>query len=228
MPAAPLIVWVSRNSESTASASALPFSSASSVSTMRSSRSRASSRKISRNSVSGSVMPPALRATREEPIDVDDPDELPVLQDRAAEVLGLRLLGRRPRAATTSVTSSTASPASRPACSVTTMRGAGASPAIASTRARSNTGSTWPCRLRTPSTDGAGAGHGAQLAELGDLEHVLDRQRVALAADPQPHVDARSSQRRLERAPRRGVAVLRGVLAASARDPRRARRPAAR
>ena len=54
IPAAPLIVCVSRKSESTPLASALPASSASSVLTMRSRRSRASSRKISRNS--GSVV----------------------------------------------------------------------------------------------------------------------------------------------------------------------------
>ena len=93
MPAAPLIVWVSRNSESTASGAALPFSSASSVSTIRSRRALASSRKISRNSWCRARSCRRRRQRAEQTLDVDDPDQQPVLEHGAAQVLGLVLLG---------------------------------------------------------------------------------------------------------------------------------------
>ena len=59
-----------------------------------------------------------------------------------------------------------------------------------------------------------GAGHGAQLAELGHLEHVLDRHRIALDADAQPdvlaaHATAGARQLLVRRT------LLRGVLRAS-------------
>ncbi len=49
---------------------------------------------------------------------------------------------------------------------------------------------TSPRRLRTPSTSAPAPGTVGDCTELGDLEHVLDRECVRLAADPQADVHA--------------------------------------
>ena len=217
---APLIVWTSRNSESTASGAALPLSSASSVSTMRSSRPLASSRKISMNSAVGlGSCRLRRRAERRARSTSTTPTSCPSSRIAPLRYSACRLLGvARERDDVGDLVDRKPGAAARRARR--RRRAGGRSPAIASTRARSKTGSTWPRRLRTPSTAAPAPGTRGQRAELGDLEHVLDRHRVALAR-PRAAARGRRSCRRLEAAPSASPSPR-----ASARAPRRARRRA--
>ena len=49
-------------------------------------------------------------------------------------------------------------------------------------------GQDTPAEVSDAEHRGAGSGHGRDVAELGDLEHVLDRKRIQLFADAHPDV----------------------------------------